>query len=337
MKNTAKFISLFLCLAMIFSVGLALIVNAAAVETPSLSVKVVKTESILGEPLYNRVTVEVNLESGSFNALDFSFVKSAAVVNCQTIKAGSGYKAAYELDDSLILVTNPSAASNRSQIAMVAVHGYNKKGQIIVAEFKVFKNSEYTISLRFDSCQITDSNNKNNDVTPTLVSSVKVTTTTTTKKATTTKKSTTTTTKKPTPVNPTPPNNGSGSGSGGSGSGGSGNQGGNSIPVYTGSIPGGAVTPGGVTLPDGSTTDPSETVSEDTSLDYDVYASEYFDSTQESETQQASASLDDVMEDSHSNKKVIIIVAIIAALIIAGAVTAVLLIKKRNKGAANEL
>ena len=330
MKNTAKFISLFLCLAMIFSVGLALVVNAAAVEAPSLSVKVVKTESILGEPLYNRVTVEVNLESGSFNALDFSFVKSAAVVNCQTIKAGSGYKAAYELDDSLILVTNPSAASNRSQIAMVAVHGYNKKGQIIVAEFKVFKNSEYTISLRFDSCQITDSNNKNNDVTPTLVSSVKVTTTTTTttKKATTTKKSTTTTTKKPTPVNPTPPNNGSG---------GSGNQGGNGIPVYTGAIPGGAITSGDLSGTDNSSTDISETVSEDTSLDYDVYASEYFDSTQESETQQAAAVLDDVMEDSHSNKKVIIIVAIIAALIIAGAVTAVLLIKKRNKGAANEL
>ena len=44
MKNTAKFISMFLCLAMIFSVGLALVVNAAAVEAPSLSVKVIKTD-----------------------------------------------------------------------------------------------------------------------------------------------------------------------------------------------------------------------------------------------------------------------------------------------------
>lgn len=326
MKTTAKFLSLFLCLAMIFSVGLALVINAAAVEAPSFSMKVIKTERVIGDPVHpwhNKVTVTVNLESGSFNTLEFKFVMSSGV-DCAEIVAANGS-----------FICNPS--SNKSHVAFADTNAYSQKGTIITAKFFVPRNRESTIGMNFEVCEVTDSNFDNIPVTPKIISTVKITTTTTTttKRTTTTKKSTTTTTKKPTPVNPTPPN--SSSGSGGSGSGGSGNQGGNSIPVYTGSIPGGAVTPGGVTLPDGSTTDLSETVSEDTSLDYDVYASEYFDSTQESETQQASASLDDVMEDSHSNKKVIIIVAIIAALIIAGAVTAVLLIKKRNKGAANEL
>lgn len=323
MKTTAKFLSLFLCLAMIFSVGLALVINAAAVEDPSFSMKVIKTERVIGDPAHpwhNKVTVTVNLESGSFNTLEFKFVTSSGV-ECAEIVAANGS-----------FICNPS--SKKSHVAFADTNAYSQKGTIITAKFFVPRNKESTIGMSFEVCEVTDSNFDNIPVKPKIISTVKITTTTTTTtKKTTTTTTTTTTTKKPTPVNPTPSNSSSGSGS----SGGSGNQGGNSIPVYTGAIPGGAITSGDLTVTDNSSTDISETSSEDTSLDYDVYASEYFDSTQESETQQAAASLDDVMEDSHSNKKVIIIVAIIAALIIAGAVTAVLLIKKRNKGAANEL
>ena len=66
---------------------LALVVNAAAVEAPSLSVKVIKTESIFGEPLYNKVTVAVYLESGSLNTFEFNFKTKDAV--CQSISEGS--------------------------------------------------------------------------------------------------------------------------------------------------------------------------------------------------------------------------------------------------------
>lgn len=298
MKATAKFISLFLCLAMIFSVGLAMVVNAADVQGPSFSMKVVKTEALdktdFESYLYNKVTVAVNLESGSFNALEFRFKTSSGVV--------------------LLSVTSPYEAfecnnKDKSHVAFAAVKAFDKKGTIVTAEFKVFKYLENTIDLDFEVCEVTDSNYNNIAVTPKVISSVKITTTkatsTTTKTTTTTAKSTTTTTARP----------------------------GTTVII----LPSDNQQQSGVVIPDGSLTDVSESVTDDTSLDYDVYSSEYIDSAEQEETKQASAVLDDIMEDSHSNKKVIIIVAIIAALIIAGAVTAILIVKKRNKGAANRL
>lgn len=302
MKTTAKFISLFLCLAMIFSVGLAIIVNAAEVPAPSFSMKVVKTENY--DLLYNKVTVTVNLESGSFNALEFKFKTSSGVVLLSVSSP----------DDAFVC----STSADKSQVAFAGIKAYDKKGTIVTAEFKVFKYLENTIDLDFEVCEVTDSNYNNIAVTPKVISSVKITTTkatsstsTTKTTTTTTKAKTTTTTARPgTTVIILPPNNQQQSG---------------------------AVIPDGLTTPDGSLTDVSQSVMDDTSLDYDVYSSEYIDSATQDETKQASAALDDIMGDSHSDNKVIIIVAIIAALIIAGAVTAILIIKKRNKGAANGL
>lgn len=299
MKATAKFISLFLCLAMIFSVGLAIIVNAADVQGPSFSMKVVKTEVLdktdFESYLYNKVTVTVNLESGSFNALEFRFKTSSGVVLMSVSSP----------DDAFVC----STSADKSQVAFAGIKAYDKKGTIVTAEFKVFKYLENTIDLDFEVCEVTDSNYNNIAVTPKVISSVKITTTkatsTTTKTTTTTAKSTTTTTARP----------------------------GTTVII----LPSDNQQQSGVVIPDGSLTDISESVTDDTSLDYDVYSSEYIDSAEQEETKQASAVLDDIMEDSHSNKKVIIIVAIIAALIIAGAVTAILIVKKRNKGAANGL
>ena len=136
MKNTAKFISLFLCLAMIFSVGLALVVNAAAVEAPSLSVKVIKTESIFGEPLSNKVTVAVYLESGSLNTFEFNFKTKNAV--CQSISEGSH-------SGSLFFSSKVNPPSGRSQVAMISTDLQAKDGkseQLVVAEFKTVKGLE---------------------------------------------------------------------------------------------------------------------------------------------------------------------------------------------------
>ena len=297
MKATAKFISLFLCLAMIFSVGLAMVVNAADVQGPSFSMKVVKTEVLdktdVESYFYNKVTVAVNLESGSFNALEFKFNTSSGV---QCIDITSPYET---------FVCN--AESEKSQVAFIAVDAFNQKGTIVTAEFKVFKYLESTIDLDFEVCEVTVKNGDiydNKAVTPNVISTLKITPTTTTTTTTTTKAKTTTTARPNTTVIILPADN---------------------------------QQQGGAVIPDGSLTDVSQSVPEDTSLDYDVYSSEYIDSAEQEETKQASAVLDDIMEDSHSNKKVIIIVAIIAALIIAGAVTAILIIKKRNKGAANGL
>lgn len=300
MKATAKFISLFLCLAMIFSVGLAMIVNAAAVQAPSFSMKVVKTEALdktdIDSYLYNKVTVNVNLESGSFNALEFRFKTSSGVV---LVSVSSP-------DDAFVCNTS----ADKSQVAFAGIKAYDKKGTIVTAEFKVFKYLESTIDLDFEVCEVTDSNYNNITVTPNVISTVKIATTTkatssTTKSTTTTTKATTTTTARP-----------------------------NTTVII---LPSDNQQQGGAVIPDGSLTDVSESVTDDTSLDYDVYYSEYVGSDKEDETKPASATLDDIMGDSHSDKKVIIIVAIIVALIIAGAVTAILIIKKRNKGAANGL
>ena len=301
MKATAKFISLFLCLAMIFSVGLAIIVNAADVQGPSFSMKVVKTEALdktdFESYLYNKVTVAVNLESGSFNALQFSFKTSSGAV---LLSVSSPYEA--------FICNNKE---DKSHVAFAGIKAYDKKGTIVTAEFKVFKYLENTIDLDFEVCEVTDSNYNNIAVTPKVISSVKITTTKAT--STTTKTTTTTTTTKTTTTTTARP--------------------GTTVII----LPSDNQHQSGVVIPDGSLTDVSESVTDDTSLDYDVYSSEYIDSTEQEETKLASAALDDIMEDSHSNKKVIIIVAIIAALIIAGAVTAILIIKKRNKGAANGL
>lgn len=304
MKATAKFISLFLCLAMIFSVGLAMIVNAAGVTAPSFSMKVVKTEALdktdLDSLFYNKVTVTVNLESGSFNALEFKFNTSSGV---QCIDITSPYET---------FVCN--AESEKSQVAFIAVDAFNQKGTIVTAEFKVFKYLESTIDLDFEVCEVTVKNGDiydNKAVTPNVISTVKITPAKIEIPAA--PETSTTTTKAKTTIITTRPN----------------------TPVII--LPSDNQQQGGAVIPDGSLTDVSESVTEDTSLDYDVYSSEYIDSATQSETKQAAASLDDIMGDSHSDKKVIIIVAIIVALIIAGAVTAILIIKKRNKGAANGL
>ena len=310
MKKSAKIISAVLSVAMVLSLVWAFAVNSLAADAPVFAVKEVSKK-------YNTVTVEVNLLSGSFNALDLNFSYSKGV-KLKTIEQGSALKTSGAM---AMLNPNANTSADQSHASMVAIGGYNQKGQMLVATFQVPFASDYSISVYATDCRITVGND-NVEVKPTVKESIsykyeKPTTSTTTKSTTTTTKPTTSAK----PTNPTKttakPNNTA------------------STTIRTAVIPGSVtVTSGSGTTAQGDTTTASEPTDEN--LDIDEYPSESTEYSALSSAVGANAKAADKIQLKQShNKKTIIIVAAAAAVLIAGAVVAIVLINKKKNNSAD--
>ena len=305
MKKGAKIISVVLSVAMVLSLVWAFTVNSLAADAPVFAVKEVSKK-------YNTVTVEVNLLSGSFNALDLNFRYSRGV-KLKTIEQGSAFKTSGAM---AMLNPNANTSADQSHASIVAIDGYNQKGQMLVATFQVPFASDYSISVYATDCRITVGND-NVEVKPTVKESVSYKyekpTTSTTKSTTTT----TTTTKAPNQPKPNNPTNTT-------------NKTNNGTTVRTAVIPGGSVTvaSGSGTTAQGDTTSSEPT---DENLDIDEYSSESTEYSALSSAVGANAKAADKIQLKQShNKKTIIIVAAAAAVLIAGAVVAIVLINKNK-------
>lgn len=284
MKKGAKIISVVLSVAMVLSLVWAFVVNSLAADAPVFAVKEVSKK-------YNTVTVEVNLLSGSFNALDLNFRYSRGV-KLKTIEQGSALKTSGAM---AMLNPNANTSADQSHASMIAIGGYNQKGQMLVATFQVPFASDYSISVYATDCRITVGND-NVEVKPTVKESVsykyeKPTTSTT-------KSTTTTTTKAPNQPKPNNPANTTNKTNNG-------------------------------TTAQGDTTTSSEPTDEN--LDIDEYSSESTEYSVLSSAVGANAKAADKIQLKQShNKKTIIIVVVAAAVLIAGAVVAIVLINKKK-------
>ena len=156
MKKGAKIISIVLSVAMVLSLVWAFAVNSLAADAPVFAVKEVSKK-------YNTVTVEVNLLSGSFNALDLNFRYSRGV-KLKTIEQGSALKTSGAM---AMLNPNANTSADQSHASMIAIDGYNQKGQMLVATFQVPFASDYSISVYATDCRITVGND-NVEVKPTV-------------------------------------------------------------------------------------------------------------------------------------------------------------------------
>ncbi len=306
MKKGAKIISVVLSVAMVLSLVWAFAVNSLAADAPVFAVKEVSKK-------YNTVTVEVNLLSGSFNALDLNFRYSRGV-KLKTIEQGSALKTSGAM---AMLNPNANTSADQSHASMIAIGGYNQKGQMLVATFQVPFASDYSISVYATDCRITVGND-NVEVKPTVKESVSYKyekpTTSTTKSTTTT---TTTTTKAPNQPKPNNPANTTNKTNNGTAI---------RTTVITGSV---NVASGSGTTAQGDTTTSSEPTDEN--LDIDEYSSESTEYSALSSAVGANAKAADKIQLKQShNKKTIIIVAAAAAVLIAGAVVAIVLINKKK-------
>lgn len=306
MKKGAKIISVVLSVAMVLSLVWAFAVNSLAADAPVFAVKEVSKK-------YNTVTVEVNLLSGSFNALDLNFRYSRGV-KLKTIEQGSALKTSGAM---AMLNPNANTSADQSHASMIAIGGYNQKGQMLLATFQVPFASDYSISVYATDCRITVGND-NVEVKPTVKESVSYKyekpTTSTTKSTTTT---TTTTTKAPNQPKPNNPANTTNKTNNGTAI---------RTTVITGSV---NVASGSGTTAQGDTTTSSEPTDEN--LDIDEYFSESTEYSALSSAVGANAKAADKIQLKQShNKKTIIIVAAAAAVLIAGAVVAIVLINKKK-------
>ena len=306
MKKGAKIISVVLSVAMVLSLVWAFAVNSLAADAPVFAVKEVSKK-------YNTVTVEVNLLSGSFNALDLNFRYSRGV-KLKTIEQGSALKTSGAM---AMLNPNANTSADQSHASMIAIGGYNQKGQMLVATFQVPFASDYSISVYATDCRITVGND-NVEVKPTVKESVSYKyekpTTSTTKSTTTT---TTTTTKAPNQPKPNNPANTTNKTNNGTAI---------RTTVITGSV---NVASGSGTTAQGDTTTLSEPTDEN--LDIDEYSSGSTEYSALSSAVGANAKAADKIQLKQShNKKTLIIVAAAAAVLIAGAVVAIVLINKKK-------
>lgn len=309
MKKGAKIISVVLSVAMVLSLVWAFTVNSLAADAPVFAVKEVSKK-------YNTVTVEVNLLSGSFNALDLNFRYSRGV-KLKTIEQGSALKTSGAM---AMLNPNANTSADQSHASMIAIDGYNQKGQMLVATFQVPFASDYSISVYATDCRITVGND-NVEVKPTVKESISYKyekpTTSTTKSTTTT---TTTTTKAPNQPKPNNPANTTNKTNNGTAI---------RTTVITGSV---NVASGSGTTAQGDTTTSSEPTDEN--LDIDEYSSDSTEYSALSSAVWANAKAADKIQLKQShNKKTIIIVAAAAAVLIAGAVVAIVLINKKKNNA----
>ena len=305
MTKFAKIISLFLCLAMVFSVVGAMAISSFAVETPSLALKKVSQDG-------KTLVVSIDLTKGSFNSMDIVFNMKG--LECTGIEQGAAVGSS-----GAFMYGNPSAPSGKSHISMIAVNGM-KTGSIATATFKVTNTDDYSLSISVIDCAVTDSNNENVSVKPTISgnsiapakpsssSSSSSSTSSTTKKTSTTtsttKKSTTTTTTKKTTTTTTKLDP--------------------TATVPTNTLPSSTDVSSSTSEVISSIED---TTSDDFSYDYDDDGYDYY--TPDEDENNTPADSDELL-DNEKDPKTIIIIAAVAVVLVAGAVVAFVVINKKK-------
>ena len=152
MTKFAKIISLFLCLAMVFSVAGAMVISSFAADAPQFALKKVSETS-------DKIVVELNLTSGTFNSLDVVFNMSG--VTCESIAQGN----ASGMD---MLLSNPTATGGRSHISAISLNGVQKGTVATITLNKDKKATEYSFSVTVADCAVTDENNENKSVSPSV-------------------------------------------------------------------------------------------------------------------------------------------------------------------------
>lgn len=304
MTKFAKIISVFLCLAMVFSVAGAMVISSFAADAPQFALKKVSETS-------DKIVVELNLTSGTFNSLDVVFNMNG--VTCSKIAKGG---AMADDNGGDMLLSNPTATGGRSHISAISLNGAQKGTVATITLDKDKKATEYSFSVTVADCAVTDENNENKSVSPSVSgnsisggskpsssssssSTTKSTTSTTKKTTTTTKKTTTTTTKKTTTtttkVAPS-----------------------STVPTNT--------LPSSTEVPSTSEVISSTEDTTDFSYDYDDNTYDYY-TPEEDETEPAGS--DEILDD-EKDPKTIIIIAAVAVVLIAGAVVAFVVINKKK-------
>lgn len=302
MTKLAKIISLFLCIAMVFSVAGAMVISSFAAETPTISVT---QESNDGKYL----VLKISVSKGYVNALDLKFSMSG--LECKKVAdlAGKGQGNA-----------NPTGSA--SHYACAATEPI--KGDLARVTLEIKNANKYSFSVNATECGVTEDikyddfdniisigdtvkvtptvkGNINYEKTPEPSSSSTTSTTKTTKSTTSTTKttkSTTSTTKSTTSTTKTAP---------------------------TGTVPTNTL-PSSTEVP--SSSDVSSSV-EDTTPDFSYDYDDGYDYYTPDEDEEKPADSDELLED-EKDPKTIIIIAAVAVVLIAGAVVAFVVINKKK-------
>ncbi len=174
MTKSAKIISILLLAIMVFSIAGSMIISSFAITAPQFALRKVSETS-------DKIVVELDLTSGTFNSLDVVFNMNG--VTCDSIVQGDSKGM-----DMLLSSTN--ATGGRSHISAISISGAQKGTVATITLNKDSKATEHTFSITISDCAITDENNENKSVNPTVsgnsISGSSSNTTTTTKKTTTT-------------------------------------------------------------------------------------------------------------------------------------------------------
>ncbi len=138
MKNLKKILAAVLCLIMVMGTCSVFAINASAVSGPSFSLEETAKDG-------SKVTMELKLKKGGFNALDFQFVMSSGVT-CESIKineALTGSKNTANGKVSLVYSTSPIAP-------------FEEKATVVTAVFNVPASGSYSITGKVENCAVCD-------------------------------------------------------------------------------------------------------------------------------------------------------------------------------------
>ncbi len=302
MTKFAKIISVFLCLAMVFSVAGAMVISSFAADAPQFALKKVSETS-------DTIVVELNLTSGTFNSLDVVFNMNG--VTCSKIAKGG---AMADDNGGDMLLSNPTATGGRSHISAISLNGAQKGTVATITLDKDKKATEYSFSVTVADCAVTDENNENKSVSPSVsgnsIVSEKPTQKPTekpTEKPTQkpTQKPTEKPTQKPTEKPTQKPTQ--------------------KPTAPTGTVPTNTL-PSSTEVPSTSEVISSTEDTTDFSYDYDDNTYDYY-TPDEDETEPAGS--DEILDD-EKDPKTIIIIAAVAVVLIAGAVVAFVVINKKK-------
>ena len=187
MKKSAKFISLFLCIAIVFSVAGAMVISSFAAETPSISVTQVSNDG-------KYLVLKVSVSKGYVNALELKFSMSG--LECKQVRDLSGRGSGNHA---------PGSASHYACATTEPI-----KGDLAKVTLEIKNANKYSFSVNATECAVTEdivydeygyivSLGKTVKVTPIIIGDINYeadhTSSSTSTTTTTTTRSTTTTTK----------------------------------------------------------------------------------------------------------------------------------------------
>ncbi len=181
MTKSAKIISFVLTIVMVFSVACSMMVQSVAAAAPTLELK---QESLSG----NTLEVQINIKSGSFNAIDIRFVTKG--LKCENI--GIGEAAEEVTKTNGVFSSNANAPSSAYHISMATSDGFFKKdkygvvtstpvtGTIAYVKFTITDKSNYSFTLNIEECKVADANGNTSSVTPVVTGKIASSSSTTT-------------------------------------------------------------------------------------------------------------------------------------------------------------